>query len=63
MLYNASAKTLSYFHNKTYVGTPFRDVEGELYFLVEGCHLGSFEMVENVELPSESELEKVTSPD
>jgi len=28
LLYNADAKTLSCFHNKKYVGTPFRDVEG-----------------------------------
>lgn len=54
LLYNAGAKTLSYFHNKTYIGTPFTNVEGAaLYFLAEGCHLGAYNIVENVELPSE----------
>ena len=59
MLYNAEENTLSYFHNKKYIGTPFKNVKGDkLYFLTEGCHLGYFEIVDDVELPSDKELEK-----
>ncbi len=37
-------------------------MEGEkIYFLVEGCHLGSFEIIHNAELPSDNELEKIFS--
>jgi hypothetical protein len=49
MLYNADLGTLSFFHNKVYIGTPFKNVKGEkLYFLTEGCHLGYFEIVDDV---------------
>lgn len=53
MLYNAEENTLSYFHNKEYIGTPFKNVKGKLYFLIEGCHLGYFEIVDDVELPND----------
>ncbi len=61
MLYNADLGTLSFFHNKVYIGTPFKNVKGEkLYFLTEGCHLGYFEIVDDVQLPSEEEIQKAT---
>lgn len=58
MLYNASQGTLSYFVNGKYIGTPFKNVLPDCYFIVEGCHLGSFEKVSKTELPEEDELAK-----
>ncbi len=37
------------------MGTPFKNVEGELYICLEVCHLGSFVIVQNPELPREEE--------
>jgi hypothetical protein len=44
---------LSYFRNGKFLGTPFEEVTGELYICLEMCHLGSFTIVENPELPLE----------
>lgn len=40
MKYDARAKSLTFYHNGTDLGTPFTNVEGELYPCVEMCHLG-----------------------
>jgi hypothetical protein len=47
MLYNPIKKTLSYYCNGVLLGTPFTDLEGELFVCVETCHLGAFSIVEN----------------
>lgn len=39
--FDAKAKSLSFYHNGVYKGTPFTNVEGEIYPAVEICHIGS----------------------
>lgn len=39
--FDAKKKTLSYYQNGKYLGTPFTNVEGEIYPAVEICHVGS----------------------
>jgi len=39
--FDARKKTLSYYRNGKFLGTPFTDVEGEIYPCVEICHGGS----------------------
>ena len=53
MLYNPAKRELSYFRNGEYLGTPFKDVEGELYVCLEVCHHGSFTIKDNAELPTD----------
>jgi len=47
MFYNPLKKTLSYYRNGQYLGTPFNNVEGELFVCVEACHGGAFTIVED----------------
>jgi len=44
---------LTYFQNGKNVGTPFTNVEGKLYFIVEACHHGSYTIVQDPKLPEE----------
>jgi len=45
--------------NGNYIGTPFKNVNGDqLFFIVEGCHLGGFKRVEDAKLPDESQLKR-----
>jgi len=39
--YDAKKKTLSYYQNDKFVGTPFTNVSGEIYPALEVCHGGS----------------------
>jgi hypothetical protein len=55
MLYNPVKKSLSYFVNGKFVGTPFHNVEGELYVCLEVCHHGSFSAIENPLMPAKIE--------
>ncbi len=38
-------RQMSYFRNKKFLGTPFDNVEGDLFICLELCHLGSFTIV------------------
>jgi len=44
---------MSYYRNGKYLGTPFKNVKGNLYICVENCHLPGFSMVQNPKLPEE----------
>jgi len=52
MLYNPQKKTISYYCNGKYLGTPFENVEGELFVCLEVCHTGAFSTVENPKIPA-----------
>ena len=51
ILYNPLKKELSYFQNGKFLGTPFKNVEGDLYVCLEVCHIGTFNIVQNPQLP------------
>ncbi len=51
IFYNPLKKSMSYFKNGKFIGTPFDNVEGELYICLEVCHKGSYEIVKDVQLP------------
>ena len=60
MLYNPYRKEVSYFQNGGLVGTAFTNVEGEdLYVCLEICHLGSYEIMDNIELPDEDQIKEL----
>jgi len=44
---------MSYYRNGKYLGTPFKNVKGELYICVENCHIQGFSKVDEPELPEE----------
>ena len=54
-LYNPFREKLSYFVNGKFIGTSFSNVSGDLFICLEICHLGSFDIVEDVVLPEEEE--------
>ena len=51
---------MSYFQNGKYLGTPFKNVSGDLYICVENCHKTGFSKVDDPDYPEEPEntLEK-----
>ncbi len=49
-------KTLSYFFNKKFLGTPFENFQGQLYICLEICCIGSFEIIKDPELPDMKEI-------
>ena len=49
MLYDANEGTLSYYRNNKFLGTPFDNIDGEVYFCMELCHHGSFKIIQNAE--------------
>lgn len=61
ILYNPFKKTLSYFHNGKFIGTPFDNVvcDKELYVCLECCHHGSFEYLDEIKFPEEDQYENL----
>jgi hypothetical protein len=55
MMYNPFKKTLSFYVNGKYLGTPFENVDGDLYVCLEVCHTGSFTLVENPSMPAKTD--------
>ncbi len=47
MLYDADEGILSYYRNGEFLGTPFNNIKGKVYFFMELCHLGSMKPIWN----------------
>jgi len=41
------------------LGTPFNDVHGDIFICLEVCHLGSFIIVQDPDLPVEDEYKNL----
>jgi hypothetical protein len=41
------------------LGTPFNDVQGDIFICLEVCHLGSFIIVQDPDLPVEDEYKNL----
>jgi hypothetical protein len=50
-LYDPVVGTIAYFRNKKLLGTPFKDVFGDLYICVENCHITGFSKIDEPEIP------------
>ena len=48
--------TITYFRNKKSLGTPFKEVFGDLYICVENCHKTGFVKIDEPEIPDSTEL-------
>jgi hypothetical protein len=53
LLYDAQNRSISFYRNGKFLGTPFRNVEGALFVCLEACHAGSFSVIDEPDISKE----------